>query len=274
MHNWSCPICGRPAASPADALAHGREQHPAVLPAARTIAQRLDLIATLADEAQLTIGHPNPDGPQRARRGHAPAGRAPADLAALDLAAPADDDHPDRPLSLLVECSRLCWDATPLDVHQAHPQPDPPCTLASEARWLAQLWPAAQPWLDLVDYDWIDDNTRAICAQLAAATRTRPRPVHHCPACGEPLAEAAGGWLWCRACGAEHPGPERLAEQWRRKPPMATADLAAALHINPNRIHTWRWRGLIQPDHTDAGVAYWRPLDVIALLWPETLEAA
>ena len=270
---WVCPICGQAPGDPAAIMAHGREKHPSVLPAHATIAQRLDLIAALADEAALTAGHPNPDG-QQARARRPPSGRAPADLAALDLAAPPDDDHPERPLSLLVECSRLCWAATPLDVHQAHPQPDPPCTIASEARWLAGLWPAAQPWLDLADCYWIDDSTTRVLRLLAAATRTAPRPVHHCPSCGEVLADAAGGWLWCRACGAEHPGPERLAEQWRRKPPMATADIAATLGINPNRLHKWRFRGMLAPARVEAGIAYWRPLDVIALLWPDTLEAA
>ena len=270
---WFCPICGAEAPTTADAMAHGREKHPSVLPAHATIAQRLDLIAALADEAQLTAGHPNPDG-QQARARRPPSGRAPADLAAIDLAAPPDDDHPERPLSLLVECSRLCWAATPLDVHQAHRQPDPPCTIASEARWLAGLWPAAQPWLDLADCSWVDDSTARVLRLLAAATRTAPRPVHHCPSCGEVLADAAGGWLWCRACGAEHPGPERLAEQWRRKPPMATADIAATLGINPNRLHKWRFRGMLAPARVEAGIAYWRPLDVIALLWPDTLEAA
>ena len=47
---WFCPICGAEAPTPADAMAHGREKHPSVLPAHATIAQRLALIATLADD--------------------------------------------------------------------------------------------------------------------------------------------------------------------------------------------------------------------------------
>ena len=85
---WVCPICGQAPGDPAAIMAHGREKHPSVLPAHATIAQRLDLIAALADEAQLTAGHPNPDG-QQARARSPPSGRAPADLAALDLAAPS-----------------------------------------------------------------------------------------------------------------------------------------------------------------------------------------
>ena len=64
---WVCPICGQTPGDPAAIMAHGREKHPSILPAHATIAQRLDLIAALADEAALTAGHPNPDG-QPARR--------------------------------------------------------------------------------------------------------------------------------------------------------------------------------------------------------------
>ena len=74
---WVCPICGQAPSDPAAIMAHGREKHPSVLPAHATIAQRLDLIAALADEAQLTAGHPNPDG-QQARARRPPSGRAPA----------------------------------------------------------------------------------------------------------------------------------------------------------------------------------------------------
>ena len=189
---------------------------------------------------------------------------------ALDLTAPPDDDHPNRPATLLVECSRLAWNATPDDVHQANPQPEGPCTLATEARWLAHLWPAAAPHLTQADHQWIDHTTSTILNQLATATRTRPHPTHLCPHCGNRLAEAAGGWLWCHACGTEHPGPGRLAAQWRNRPEMSTAAIAAELHINPNRIHKWRHRGRIHPVRIDHGIAYWRPQEILNLLFPDT----
>ncbi|MFC2624806.1 hypothetical protein [Propionibacterium acidifaciens] len=78
---WSCLICGQVVPDLAAAMAHGRERHPATLPAHATIAQRLDLIAALADEAVLTASRPNPDG-QRVRARRPLSGCAPADLAA------------------------------------------------------------------------------------------------------------------------------------------------------------------------------------------------
>lgn len=78
---WSCLICGQVVPDLATAMAHGRERHPATLPAHATIAQRLDLIAALADEAVLTASRPNPDG-QRVRARRPLSGCAPADLAA------------------------------------------------------------------------------------------------------------------------------------------------------------------------------------------------
>ena len=78
---WVCPICGQTPGDPAAIMAHGREKHPSILPAHATIAQRLDLIAALADEAVLPASRPNPDG-QRVRARRPLSGCAPADLAA------------------------------------------------------------------------------------------------------------------------------------------------------------------------------------------------
>lgn len=271
---WACPLCGWTATQPDQAWHHGRTRHPAETPRHPTIADMLAAIPALVVEVAATLHHPNPSATP-ARRARSDTAAPPTSLAGLDLLAPYTrvQDDPDAPLVLLLECSRICWEAVDPDTRAAHPQPvgaDP--TLTTEATWLTGLWPHAQTHIDQADYAWIDETLTRITRRLAAAVRMTRPARYLCPDCGNSMHLADTGWMLCEA-GHQHPGPDRLRDQWRRHPPMTTTDLAQALRIPAATLHTWHHRRLIQPVTTDRGQHRWLPWDAITLRYPDIAAA-
>lgn len=271
---WHCPLCGW-AGNTDQAWHHGRTQHPAGQPRHSTIADMLAAIPALVVEVAATLHHPNPSAAP-ARRTRSDTAAPPTSLAGLDLLAPYHrvQDDPEAPLVLLLECSRICWEAVDPDTRAAHPQPigaDP--TLTSEAAWLAGLWPTAQTHIDQADYAWIDDTLTRIVRQLTAAVRMTKPARYLCPDCGWPMHLGETGWMVCETGSHMHPGPERLRDQWRRKPPMSTAHLAAQLHITTERIRKWHERGKLHPTRQEGRTLFWLPWDAVRCLYPAIVDA-
>lgn len=274
---WTCPLCGwtiTTTDTPAAVHAHGTITHPATLPPHTTIGDRLQLIPALAREAALTIGAPNPSGRDRAEHQHTARAHQPLpiDAGTLDALAPEDGDHPDRPLTMLVECSRIIWETLTPDQRQAHPQPVGLPTWRGECAWIADVWGDVQAQLDLADYDWIDSALHEITGTLANVARMQRTPRYLCPDCGWPMHLGETGWMLCEA-GHQHPGPERLRDQWRRKPPMSTAHLAAQLHITTERIRKWHERGKLHPTRQEGRTLFWLPWDAVRCLYPAIVDA-
>ena len=271
---WTCPLCGWTGDTD-QAWRHGRTQHPAETPRHPTIADMLAAIPALVAEVAATLHHPNPS-PTPARHTRSDTAAPPTSLAGLDLLAPYTrvQDDPDAPLTLLLECSRICWEAADPATRANHPQPigaDP--TLAAEAAWLAQLWPHTQTQIDQADYAWIDDTITHIHRRLAAAARMTRPARYLCPDCGNTMyLDDPTGWMLCEA-GHQHPGPDRLRDQWRRRPSMPTNRLATELRIPDRRIHDWHHQGKLRPHHTEGRTAFWLPWDVVRLLYPDIVEA-
>lgn len=273
VNHWACPLCGW-AGNTDQAWHHGRTRHPAEMPRHATIAEMLAMIPALVAEIAATLHAPNPAATP-ARHTKRDTAAPPTSLEGLELLAPYTrvQDNPGAPLTLLLECSRICWEAVDPDTRAAHPQPvgaDP--TLAAEAAWLAQLWPHAQTQIDQADYAWIDDTLTRIIRRLAAAVRMTRPARYLCPDCGLSMQLAATGWMLCEA-GHQHPGPDRLKTQWRRHPPMTTTDLCQALRIPENTLYTWHRRRRIQPVTTDHGQLRWLPWDAITLRYPDVAQA-
>ena len=275
LPGWTCPLCGRRTARE-DALRHGVAAHPATLPRRMTVADRLRLIPALAREVALTMGAPNPsarsDQTKRTTRAHPP---LPIDTAALDVL--ADDDGLEVeswvPVSRLVECSRLVWEVLGDGERREHPQPLGVPAFASECAWLAGVWPVAQVCLDLSAIEWIDMETRDVCAQLAAVARLAGEARYRCPDCGESLHLREGGWMVCESGAHMHPGPDRLVAQWRRRAPMSTNHLAAELRILPSRIRKWHERGKLVKVREEGRTAFWLPWDAVRCLYPDVVAA-
>ena len=270
LDRWVCPLCGWSADIRDRELVwqHGRSAHPAELPARMTVLEALRLIPALVAEVQATLRAPNPAGmPARRARIDSPA--IPGGLRGLVWLDPFRrvSDDPRAPLSLLVECSRICWEAVPAGVRAAHPQPEGAPTFASEARWLARLWPDAPAWLDDCATAGASEQVQHLVVQLAQAVRMSPPGRFRCPDCDANMHPAAGDWMLCEA-GHWHPGPRRLRDQWRRRPPMPTADLAEALHMPVGTIHRWHHERRISPARRDGRQLWWLPWDVISLRYP------
>lgn len=272
---WTCPICDRRTAR-VDALQHGVTRHPANLARRMTITDRLWLIPALAREAALTLGAPNPsaqaDRTKRIVQAHPP---LPIDAATLDALAPDDGREIESwvPISRLVECSRLVWEAFGLDERRQHPQPVGEPAFASECAWLANAWPTAQTVLDLSAIDWIDTETREVCLQLASVSRMSRETRYRCPDCGESLHLGESGWMVCESGTHMHPGPDRLVGQWRRRPPMTTNHLAAELRILPSRIRKWHERGKLVKVREEGRTVFWLPWDAVRCLYPDVVAA-
>lgn len=273
MTAWECPICDW--AIDADDItsavhAHGTIAHPSTLPGGMTTRDRLVLIPALAREVRLTVRHRNPSAWESDRGVAASrAPKLPINAGALEVLAPEDGDQPDRPLTMLVECSRIVWEALDLQARQEYPQPDGDPSYRGECRWLLSVWGVAQVCLDLCDIAWIEDSTRTITAQLAAVASMTAEARYACPDCGQPMHLGEDDWVICETGKHQHPGPVRLRDQWRRRPAMTTADLAAELRIDPHRIRVWRDRGKIEPIRIVGGKSWYLPWDVVCLLHPD-----
>ena len=270
--SWQCPICSWQVEADDIRSAvhtHGTTAHPSVLPTGMSTTDRLALIPALAFEVRLTVRHRNPSAWESDRGVAASRSpRLPINTGALEVLAPEDGDQPDRPLTLLTECSRIVWDSLDADTRQAYPPPDGAPTWRGECRWLLAVWDIAQPTMDPCDIVWVEDTTRTITSQLAAVASMSREARYQCPDCGQPMHLGEGDWMVCETGRHEHPGPVRLRDQWRRRPPMATVDLAAELRIDPDLIHKWRERGRIEAIRTSGGRKYWLPWDVVCLLHP------
>ncbi len=264
---WSCPLCAyshHGTDTHAAAHRHAVTEHPATLPAHMTTRDRLDTLARLIAEVEATVGAPNPSGESGRRTSNA-APPAPADLAALDVLRVGDECGPSL-LACLVQCSRIVWEAWPPDVRARHPQPEG-VQWATEVRWLGYAWSDAQAWLDLADHDWIEAEVRHVTSAVAAVARIT-RPIRYrCPQCGDQL-KPEGDVMRCDT-GHEHPGPQRLATEYRRKPPMTTDRLADLLGIQPERIRKWHERRRIKPTNPGRKPLTWLPWDAVSLLYPD-----
>ena len=275
LQSWTCPLCLRRTAR-TDALRHGTTTHPATLPARMTTADRLRLIPALAHEVELTIGAPNPsnraDHTRRTAMAHP---SLPIDAAALDALAPDDglEEFSHVPISRLVECSRLIWDAIDEPTRHEHPQPVGDPAFHTECAWLAGVWPDAQAWLDPLDFHWIESETRAICSLLASAARLTREPRYLCPDCSQPMHLGLGDWMVCESGAHTHPGPGRLERDWRRRGPMSTNSVCAALRIPKGTLDTWRDRGKLAPHHREGRTDMWLPWDVIRVRYPDIVAA-
>lgn len=273
--SWTCPICDHRMAR-VEALQHGVTHHPASLPRQMSIVDRLRLIPALAREVALTLCAPNPsaqtDRTKRIVRAHPP---LPIDVPTLDVLAPDDGREIESlvPISRLVECSRLVWEAFGVDERRQHTQPLGVPAFASECGWLINAWPAAQTMLEPSAIDWIDIETRDVYLQLVSVARMSRETRYRCPDCGESLHLGESGWMVCESGAHMHPGPDRLVRQWRRRAPMTTNHLAAELRILPSRIRKWHERGKLERVREEGRTSFWLPWDVMRCLYPDVVAA-
>lgn len=281
---WWCPLCSHSSTTNTFDLLqriihHATTEHPAYLPDGATVLDMLTTLPALLKEVALTIDAPNPDGPEvQIARG------AKRDELVTDVDSQAhrwsktpkriktmralDPDLDTSLFASLVLCSRLVWEALDMDARRAHTQPiGTPCW-ATELRWLRLTWTDAQAYLDPADFDWIADEMRSVWVTVATLAGVRPRPRNLCPDCRAPMHLGDDDWLTCEA-GHQHPGPRRLERQWRRKPPMATAEICEALRVPQGTVWRWHHEGRIKPSRQEGRAMYWLPWDVIALRYPD-----
>lgn len=265
---WHCPLCDW-AGEISSVWEHGHKTHSSVIPNDVTTLQVIDLIPVYIAEVEATAIYPNP-GDESEKTGRPELSRPPLNLSVAELLAPYPKiaTSYSHPLILLVECSRVCWEAVDDEIKASHPQPDGDPTFASEATWLADLWPDAQDYLDEVDIEWVSETVRTIVSSLARAAKIGKKARLLCPDCQAPMRLSDDGWLTCEA-GHQHPGPVRLRDEWRRKPPMTTRQLCEALRIPEGTVYAWKNRGKLQPSRSEAGATYWLPWDVISLRYPD-----
>ena len=271
MNAWTCPLCNWSIEADdiaAAVFAHGTISHPATLPDRMDTRSRLALIPALAHEARLTMGAPNPtstEGPG-VQSGRSAAPPLPIDAGTLSALRPADDEHPWRPMTLLVECSRIVWKSFDPEQRQAHPQPIGEPRWSTECAWISDAWPDALAHLAASDIDWIEGQLADITHTLASlAGVTQP--------CGEPMHLGEGDWMICETGAHSHPGPVRLEREWRRKPPVSTQAVCGLLRIEQSRLWQWHKRGKIQPINPDGKPLLWLPWGVVACLYPDIVAA-
>lgn len=284
LDRWTCPICAWRITTldvPSAAFVHGTTAHPSTLPARMSTADRLRLIPALANEVAATIGARNPSGYDSDRTITTSAHpRLPIDTAALDALAPDDGNRPWRPLTLLVECSRIVWESIDADLRRRHPQPVGQPTFAGECAWLLRVWDDAQTVLDLADFDWIESIVREIVSTLANLANMTREARFACPDCGEPMHMGVGDTMVCEAGAHTHPGPSTLTREWRRKAPMPAKRLCEELRIPLQTFYSWttersdRKPKLFRTNPDDRGAALYLPWDVIALRYPDIVQAA
>lgn len=260
--------------TPEAVVLHATERHPAYLPdlGKLTVPAMCELIVRLVGEVRATLRAPNPSG-ESGRAAKGDAAPLPISAAVLDLLAPADGDNPGRPMSLLVECSRVAWEAIDHVTRCAHPQPDGEAQWSTEARWLGALWPDAVAQLDVAEVGWIEDTLRDLCRKAGAVARVGTPTRYLCPDCGDAMHLGEGDWMVCESGVHMHPGPGRLETEWRRKGPMGTQALAAKLRIPEGTIRRWHHERKIAPVRQEGRTWLWLPWDLVALRYPDIVAA-
>lgn len=274
MTTRTCPLCGeRFDLTPELVTGHADAKHPGRLPDLRkaTVPELCALLVRLVAEIRATIGAPNPTGEtvRPGKREHPP---IPISAAVHDMLAPADGNRPGRPMSLLVECSRIAWEGVDDQTRAEHPQPDG-VAWETEAAWLAGVWPDAVVQLDHADLGWVADTLRTLCRQAAAVARISTPTRYLCPDCGAAMHLGEGGWMVCESGVHLHPGPQRLESEWRRKGPMSTQAVAARLRIPESTIRRWKHLGMVEPVRQEGRTLLWLPWDLVSLRYPDIVAA-
>lgn len=267
---WHCPLCDFSTTAPLLKLTpaitrHATSSHPAHLPEKLTVADMLDLLPVLIREAVATIDAPNPDGPAGQRK----TASEPAPFRQIRLLRAANATSESSLFADLVSCSRIIWAAFDDVAKSQHPQPEG-VSWALELAWFAAAWADAQAYLAGDDIAWISNEIRTILGSFAAFAKVRRRPKYLCPTdgCNEQMHLADDGWLTCGA-GHQHPGPQRLEREWRRKPPMSTKDICSKLRVPRRTLMWWQANRGLNPTRTEGRESYWLPWDVIALRYPD-----
>lgn len=89
-----------------------------------------------------------------------------------------------------------------------------------------------------------------------------------------------GDTMVCEAGTHIHPGPSTLTREWRRKAPMPAKRLCEELRIPLQTFYSWttersdRKPKLFRTNPDDRGAALYLPWDVIALRYPDIVQAA
>ena len=278
MTHWTCPLCGwaiKTNDTPNAIFVHGTISHPATLPTQLDTIGRLRLIPALAHEAALTIHASNPTSDttnhnQRTKIAHP---QLPINVPAVAALQPADDTQPWRPLTLLVECSRITWESLDANQRRDHPQPIGEPAWRTECAWLADAWPDALPTMAESDLAWIEDQLADITQTLANVAGVSQPTRYLCPSCGNPMHLGEGDWMICETGAHQHPGPARLEREWRRKGPMSTVSLAAAFRIPQKRIHGWHKAGKLTLVRREGNTDMWLPWDIVRLMFPDIVQA-
>ena len=278
MNAWTCPLCNwriKADDIAAAVFTHGTISHPATLPDRMDTRSRLALIPALAHEARLTMGAPNPTGTEGpgVQSGRSVAPPLPIDAGTLSALRPADDEQPWRPMTLLVECSRIVWGSLDFEQRQAHPQPIGEPRWSTECAWISDAWPDALAHLAAPDIDWIEDQLADITHTLASLAGVTHPTRYLCPDCGEPMHLGEGDWMICETGAHQHPGPARLEREWRRKGPMSTVSLAADFRIPQKRIHGWHKAGKLTLVRREGNTDMWYPWDIVRLMFPDIVQA-
>lgn len=242
---------------------------------ARSTLDRLRQLPSLVHQVMLTLDAPNPrDEAGRTSRPR-PGSKPPTSLHALDLLRATDhrdEEYSHAPLIRLAQCSRIVMEAIDDETKAAHPQPLEGLSWRTECAWLAGVWPAAQAWLDLVDFDWIETEVRTIHGMFAAAARL-PKPARYaCPKCSGEMQPAHGGrWLACTQCPHEERGD--IEQRYRRRPPATIAKLSDEFTVPEATIRSWRRRGKLKPARVEGGRPLFWPWDVLLLSKPAIARA-
>lgn len=229
---------------------------------------QLRQLPDLAAEVWMTKGHKNPsDRPLVASRSPFP--KCPADLEVIDCL--TRDEHDTAPLYTLTQAVRAVWED--LDAGQRPALTNPP-TWSSETQWLlctAETW-QADPWLS----EFVADQVWMVWRELARAARI-PTPIAiGCPqpGCQGRVVESAGGWLTCTDCARQYPGSQRIVADFRRRPPMTTAQVSEWLGVTENAILVRRSHGRkLRPVNPGCKPLLWSPWDVLSVFRPDLIEA-
>ena len=151
-----------------------------------------------------------------------------------------------------------------------YPELTEQATVRSEAAVLLEHWPwiAEQQWAT----ELADDVIRVAGWVKVALGMRRHDPRYTCPECGNQAYVVAGGFL---SCGIEeHDQSIRdLESQYRRRPPLSTADVCTEFAISPERVYQWHARRKIKPTREEGRTKFWLPWDVFCLLNPAIREA-
>jgi hypothetical protein len=241
---------------------------------------RLRQMPLLAAQARLLGQTRNPSGDRRSQTHAAPGSRPAARLDLIDVADDTTEAHGEL-RTLILWCSRPIWEGVDLETRQAHPQPLGTPTWETETEWLAGIWQTSRAQLDEVELDMtkmtLDDTYRELCKAVGLSTPKRIPCPHdgcqsHLMADGDMMVCEATRW---KPFKHEYDGPERLMAKWMSAGPMTASDLAAErFPVNRKMLSKWAERHKIKPAEKGGKGRpdLYRPRDVIAVLWPDTID--